>query len=89
MYNSRARFALEIACVVLAALFLAVESLDFLQWSIGVYKRRSLMRSASKYKPPLYPIPGGAYISPREPIQLGAMIGPALAAGPLVESIGA
>lgn len=58
LYNSHERMALEVVCVVLAAFFLAVESLDFLQWIIGVYKRRSLMRSASKYKPPLYPIPG-------------------------------
>lgn len=58
LFNSRARFALEIISLILAGLFMIVESWDFLQWIIGVYKRRRLMRSASKYKPALYPIPG-------------------------------
>ncbi|GIL76046.1 hypothetical protein Vretimale_5686 [Volvox reticuliferus] len=58
LWNSRARYAMEVIGVVLGGLFFAVELLDFAQWTIGVYRRRKLMKAASKYRPPLYPIPG-------------------------------
>ncbi|KAG2493527.1 hypothetical protein HYH03_008341 [Edaphochlamys debaryana] len=58
LWNSKERFAMEVMGVVLGGSFFAVEVLDFAQWTMGVYRRRKLMKAVSKYRPPLYPIPG-------------------------------
>ncbi|KXZ41393.1 hypothetical protein GPECTOR_497g455 [Gonium pectorale] len=58
LWNSRERLAMEIVGVVLGGVFFAVEVLDYTQWMIGVFRRRKLMKAASKYRPQLYPIPG-------------------------------
>ncbi|GFR48585.1 hypothetical protein Agub_g10488 [Astrephomene gubernaculifera] len=58
LWNGSARFAMEVIGVVLGGGFFLMELLDFAQWSVGVYRRRKLMKAASKYRPPLYPIPG-------------------------------
>lgn len=58
LWNSSARLAMEVIGVVLGVIFLAVESLDFINWLIGVHLRRKLTKATTKYRAPLYPIPG-------------------------------
>ena len=50
--------ALEIVCVIFAGAFVLLEVLDVHMWTGGVRNRRRFMRSNSKHKAPLYPIPG-------------------------------
>uniref|UniRef100_A0A7S0RFC8 Ion transport domain-containing protein n=1 Tax=Chlamydomonas leiostraca TaxID=1034604 RepID=A0A7S0RFC8_9CHLO len=63
-FNSYSREALEICCLILAAGFFALEVVDVAGWTIGVSRRRQLMKANAKYCPPLYPIPGETQEAP-------------------------
>lgn len=53
-----ARASQEFVGVILALLLLAVEVVDFFNWSRECYHRRLTMSSSSEQEHPLYPIPG-------------------------------
>lgn len=57
-WNSPARASQEFIGVFLALLMLAVEILDYSNWSREAYHRRLTMTVHKDEDPPLYPIPG-------------------------------
>jgi hypothetical protein len=63
LWNSSARLAMEVIGIVLGVIFLVIESLDFINWVIGVHRRHKLTKATTKYRAPLYPIPGGSHTS--------------------------